>query len=266
MVPYMNARMKIYSWNIFYRNSELDRAFEFIQHANFDIFCLQEVPEEFLKRLQTLPCFIAFRTDVERLLQGGPVHNYVVILSKHPIKTQGEISFPDYWPLLPFHTRLFVRLMPSRFFSKIRNRNGLYVDLSPVGKKSLRVFNLHLVLAQPLWRLEEFERAMTKREASQPTIVCGDFNILEAPHITLLNWILGGRITDAILYRRERTHIEKRFIKHELINALRGEITHPFSRSQLDHILVSRSFSIKDSMVLEDRIGSDHHPIQVEIS
>lgn len=247
-----------------YRNRELDRAFAFIATADFDIFCLQEVPEEFLGRLQTLHYFIAFRIDVERCLKESTVHNYLVILSKHPIKTQGEIPYPEYWPLLPLRSRLFVHLMPSRFFSKIRNRGGLYADVSLPGNASMRVFNLHLILAQPLWRLKEFELAMTKRDASRPTIVCGDFNTLQKPHITPLNWILGGRASDALFYNRERTHIEKRFVEHTLTNALAGGVTHPLSQSQLDHILVSHSFSIKQATIFPDRIGSDHHPIFAE--
>jgi endonuclease/exonuclease/phosphatase family metal-dependent hydrolase len=260
----MAQNMKIFSWNILYRNQELDRAFQFIAESDFDIFCLQEVSEQFLKRLQTLPYFIAFRTDVERLLKEGTEHNFIVTLSKHPIKAQGEIPYPDYWPLLPLRTRLFVHSMPSRFFSKIRNRGGLYADVTLDGGMSLRVFNLHLVLAQPLWRLKEFELAMAARDHTRPTIVCGDFNTIEAPHISILNWILGGRAHDSLFYGRERTHIEQRFVEHELHNPLRNTITHPLSRSQLDHILVSHSFSIKNAAVLPDRFGSDHHPIRVE--
>lgn len=250
-----------------YRNRELDRAFRFIAESDFDIFCLQEVPEEFLKRLQTLPYFIAYRTDVERLFESGTVQNYVAILSKHPIETQGEIPFLDYWRLSPLRTRMFVWLMRPFGFSKVRNRGAVFADVRVPGLASpIRVFNLHLILARPAWRLKEFEHAMLKRDAAKPTIICGDFNILEKPHIAPLNWLLGGRVTDALLYERERTHIEKRFVEHELINPLRSTITHPLSQSQLDHILVSRSFSIKNAEVLLDRIGSDHHPIRVELT
>ena len=259
--------MIIYSWNMLFRNRELDRAFDFIAKSDFDIFCLQEVPEEFLKRLQSPPCRIAYRIDVERLFKEGTVRNYVVILSKHPIEAQGEIPFPDYWPLLPLRTRLFVRCMPSRFFSKTRGRGGLFADVRVPGvPKTVRVFNLHLVQAHPAWRLKEFETAMAERDSSRPTIVCGDFNTTQAPHISILNWILGGRISDAALYNRERTHLERRFVEHALTNALIGGITHPLSQSQLDHILVSHSFTIKNAEVLPDRIGSDHHPICVEIA
>ncbi|HVB19937.1 MAG TPA: endonuclease/exonuclease/phosphatase family protein [Candidatus Paceibacterota bacterium] len=248
-----------------YRNREQDRVFNFIAQSDFDIFCLQEVPEAFLKRLQTLPCHSAFRMDVERLLSKDVAeHNYAVILSRHPITAQGEIPFPEYWELLPLRARLFVRLMPSRFFSRTRNRGGLYADITLNGTP-IRVFNLHLVLARPAWRLKEFEIAMAERDPSRPSIVCGDFNTLQRPHITPLNWILGGNLHDVVLYNRERKHIEEHFVEHELINPLLGENTHPLSQSQLDHILVSRSFSIKNAAVLPDRIGSDHHPIRVEI-
>lgn len=261
--------MRIYSWNMLFRNRELDRAFEFISHADFDIFCLQEVPEEFLKRLQELSTSVAFSiahcSDVERLFPDSIKNNFVVTLSRYPIKNQGEIQFPEYWHLLPLRTRIFVRLMRPFGFSMIRNRGGLFVDID-VGDKSIRVMNLHLILAQPAWRLKEFELAMAERDASKPTIVCGDFNTIEAPHISILNWILGGKVSDAFLHRRERTEINKQFVQHELVNALAGSVTHPLSRSQMDHILVSHSFSIKNAFVLSDRIGSDHHPIRVDIS
>ncbi len=259
--------MKIYSWNMLFRNRELERAFAFIAASDFDIFCLQEVPEEFLKRLQTLPCFIAFRTDVERLLKEGAVRNFVVILSKYPIAAQGEIPYPDYWHLLPLRTRLFVYLMRPFHFSKIRNRGAVFADVRVPGMQTaVRVFNLHLILAQPAWRLKEFETAMAERDPLRPTIVCGDFNTLQAPHISILNWLLGGRVSDVALHNRERTHIERRFVEHRLTNALSGGVTHPLSQSQLDHILVSRSFSVKNASVLSDRVGSDHHPIRVEVS
>ena len=248
-----------------FRNRELDRAFDFISKSDFDIFCLQEVPDEFLKRLQTLPYSVAERIDVERLFTKGTMTNHVVILSKCPIEAQGEIPFPDYWHLLPLRTRIFVRLMKPFGFSKIRNRGAIFADIRVPGfENAVRVFNLHIILAQPAWRLKEFETAMAKRDPARSTIVCGDFNTVQSPHISILNWFLGGLASDALLYNRERTRIEKHFVEHQLVNPLTGGITHPLSQSQLDHILVSHSFSIKNASVIPDRFGSDHHPIRVE--
>jgi endonuclease/exonuclease/phosphatase family metal-dependent hydrolase len=247
-----------------FRNKELDRAFEFIAKLDFDIFCLQEVPESFLKRLQTLPFFIAYRSERELLLAKGSLHNYLVILSKHPIEKEGGIPVPDYWPILSLRTKLFVYLMRPFHWSKIKGRSDLYADIT-ASNGSLRVFNLHTTLTHPDLRLREFERAMAERDSSRPAVVCGDFNTLESPRIAILNWLLGSSIADTLSYKRDRTRIEKRFVEHELHNPLAGGITHPFSQSQLDHILVSHSFSIKNAEVLPDRIGSDHHPIRVEI-
>jgi endonuclease/exonuclease/phosphatase family metal-dependent hydrolase len=258
--------MKIYSWNMLYRNHELDRAFEFISHADFDIFCLQEVPEDFLARLRTLSFYIASGRDTEKIFaSGSTVSMYTVILSKYPITAHSEILFNKNGRLPSLRVRLFTLLMRPFHFSFVRNRGGLYADVTMNGA-TVRIFTLHLALTHPTQRLEEFERAMLDRDPTKPTIVCGDFNILEKPHITPLNWFMGGKVSDSLLFTRERTHIEKRFVEHELTNVLRGNITHNLSRSQLDHILVSHSFSIENSAVLPDCVGSDHHPIRAEIS
>ena len=262
----MAPSMKIYSWNMLYRNAELDRAFAFISESNFDIFCLQEVPEVFLKRLQTLDCEIAFRTDAERISKNGDERIYVVILSKFPIAEVGEIAFTDYWLRYPLRSRAFTRLMKPLHFSKVLNRRAVFADLTlPNSSVAVRVFCIHLSLTNPALRREEFETVMAHRDEARPMIVCGDFNILEAPHITILNWIFGGRMSDVFLFRRERANIERIFAKYTLRNALIGKMTHPLSHSQLDHILVSDSFSIGKSDACADRIGSDHRPVCAEV-
>lgn len=260
--------MKIYSWNILFNNHEFDRAFEFIAQSDFDIFCLQEVPEEFLKRLMILPCSIVHTIESDIIFNGERAVISSVILSKHTIIRSGDISLKHYAPELPWRTHFIRRIMYElRIWADgIGNRHALYADIETAQDKSVHVLNLHLPLMHPNIRAEEFELAMAERDGAQSTIVCGDFNILEKPHITLLNWLFGGRMTDALLYKRERTHIEKRFVAYELLNALSGKITHPISRSQLDHILVSHSFLIKNAEVISDRFGSDHHPITATIS
>ena len=253
--------MKIYSWNMLFRNRELDRAFDFIRNSEFDIFCLQEVPEHFLPCLKALPYHVAEAIDVERLSSPDePLH--LVTLSRYPIVNQKIVPFPEYWPLLSLRTRVFVHLMRLFHWSKIKNRTNLYVDIAaPAG--TIRVFNLHTALTRMDLRVKEFETVLAERDPSLPTIVCGDFNTIESPRVSLLNWLLGGPVSHAINYTLERTHIEKRFMEHELHNPLRGQVTHLFADSQLDHILVSRSFTITSASVLPDRVGSDHHPIRV---
>jgi endonuclease/exonuclease/phosphatase family metal-dependent hydrolase len=254
----------VYSWNMLYRNRDQRAAFRFIAKSDFDLFCLQEVPEEVLTRLKSLPFYLAYRVDTEKIFPASIVPMYNVILSKHPIEAQGEVAFDDYRARLPLRTRLFLSVMRPFHFAPLGNRGGVYADVR-LGDRLVRVFCLHLILATPAARLTEFERAMLARD-DKPTIVCGDFNILEKPHITPLNWLMGGRLSDSLRFSRERTTIEQRFVEHQLVNTLRGAITHPLSRSQLDHILVSRSFSIRNATVLPDRVGSDHHPVRVEVA
>ncbi len=258
--------MKIYSWNMLFQNRHSERALAFIRATDFDVFCLQEVPETFLARLKTLSCFIAVAPEVDRLFKGERSTQYVVILSRFPIISEGRIPLPYREPMLPLRSRLFVQsMMWLRFWALgLGNRHSLFADLAtPNG--ALRVFNLHLPLATPVWREEEFELAMLESNTELPTVVCGDFNILEKPHITPLTWILGGTLGDALLARRERRRVEALFASYQLSNPLRGKSTHAISRSQLDHILVSRHFSAVDADVLADSCGSDHRPIFVEV-
>jgi endonuclease/exonuclease/phosphatase family metal-dependent hydrolase len=253
--------MRIYSWNMLYRNKELDRAFAFVAEADFDIFCLQEVPPAFLERLKHLPCHIAFCTDQLRIFSTSTTQNFSVILSNHPITQTREIPFAEYWDLLPWRAHLFVWLMRPFHFSKIHGRHGLLADIR-VGRETIRILNLHLALAQPARRRAELESAL--KHLQGPTILCGDFNTLESPHITPLNWCMGSPFLDTLLFWRERNAMEHLFAEHGLRNPLRGKITHPFSRSQLDHILISPHFSLQNASVISDSYGSDHSPISVQ--
>lgn len=257
--------MKVYSWNMLFSNRRLDEAFAFVRDSEFDVFCLQEVPEHFLERLKTLPCHLASQVDTGRFVPRRE-DTYLVILSRMPMARGAAFRFPDYWPLLPRRARLFVRLMRPFNWGPVKDRGGMYADIALGGNRILRVFNLHLVLGTPARRIAEFEQAMAERDPALPTVVCGDFNILEKPHVTPINWLAGGRMSDVFAYGRERTTIEGRFVAHELMNALSGSHTHPFSRSQLDHILLSKQLSVQRALVIRERRGSDHNPIRVDIA
>ncbi|MBI4079761.1 endonuclease/exonuclease/phosphatase family protein [Candidatus Kaiserbacteria bacterium] len=256
--------MKIYSWNIFFRNGQLERAFEFIQTLDFDVLCLQEVPEEFLAKLRSLPVHIAFAPDVDRIYPDRMERNYLVILSRHRIVAHSvfALELPDP----PLRTRLVVSAMRIAKWTRIANRHGFYADIAIEGTDMpLRVFCLHLTLAHPEARRKEFETAMREYDPAISTIVCGDFNILDTPFVAPFNWLLGGRMSDALRYQRERTEFEERIATLGLINPLSGQRTHVISR-QLDHILISEGLSIESAHVVAQRIGSDHYPIHVKIA
>ena len=255
--------MKVYSWNIFFRNTDFDRAFDFIEHLDFDILCLQEVPESFLERLSRLDVHIASAPDVDRLFAHGTEHNFLVILSRHSIVAKSAFAFTTL--KMPLRTRLFVRAMRRAHWSRVENRHGFFADIVVEGRaKPIRVFCLHLILAHPAARRQELDIAMREIDPSLPTIVCGDFNILDTPLVAPFNWLLGGRLSDALRWRRERREIESRFAASGFVNPLRGRHTHIFG-AQLDHILVSSEFSVVRANVEHRWIGSDHYPVFVEL-
>jgi endonuclease/exonuclease/phosphatase family metal-dependent hydrolase len=255
--------MKIYSWNMYFRNAVPDRALEFIQLLDFDVLCLQEVSEDFLARLKALPYPIAVGADVDRLFSRGTDRNYLVILSKHPIIQTKAFALPI--APAPLRTRLFIQLMRIARWSRVANHGGLRATIAtPEFPGGIQIFSLHILLSNPGDRAAEFEHVMHERDTNIPAVVCGDFNLIDSPKLSILNWILGGSVGDAIHYDRERRSMEDRFALHDLMNPLRGKITHPFSRSQLDHILISTSLRARNARVVDERPGSDHSPICVE--
>ncbi|MBI2612579.1 endonuclease/exonuclease/phosphatase family protein [Candidatus Kaiserbacteria bacterium] len=255
--------MKIYSWNIFFRNGKLERAFKFIKELDYDVLCLQEVPEEFLDKLRKLPVHIAFAPDVDRIYPERIERNFLVILSRHPIVAHSAFALEV--PFQPLRTRLFAKAMRPIYWSRVRNRHGFFADIQIEELPTpVRVFCLHLTLAHPEARRREFEIAMREYDATLPTIVCGDFNILDTPLVAPFNWLLGGRVSDALRYQRERAQFEERIARLGLANPLNGKRTHLIS-GQLDHILISQNLSIESAHVVSERIGSDHYPIHVEI-
>ncbi len=263
----MAELMKIYSWNMLFKNAEQERAFDFIEQSDFDIFCLQEVPEEFLARLKERFPNISYAVETARTFAGVRGVQYLVTLSRWPIAESTAIPLAPR--AAPAHVRseIFVRLMMAlRLWGRGSGaRHNLRTDIVLPDTRTVSVYNLHLPLKHPAWRVEEFEYSLAGRGLQSPTIVCGDFNIIESPHITILNWLLGGTFADAFFWKRERTAAEKRFAEHRLHNPLRSQSTHPTSYSQLDHILLSPDFTVKKARVIRDRHGSDHRPIFVEI-
>ncbi len=247
-----------------YENKELDRAFEFIKNSNFDVFCIQEVSEEFLARLKSLPYSISYINEIKltSAIRSFPVHS--VILSKYPITKQEEIAFTDFLPPIRKKIiRYILSLLHTEKIIKRENRTSFFADIQ-TDFGPMRIFNLHLPLSYPMQRIKELKESMTNYNPENRTIICGDFNILETFYISVLNWLLGGRLSDWIFHNRERKYMEEYFKKLGFSNPLYRHVTHPLSQSQLDHILVPSPSVIKSVYVGTNRLGSDHCPIRIE--
>lgn len=257
--------MKIYSWNVFCYNRKLKRVCAYIRDLDFDILCLQEVTPELLARLKDMPYEIAYHTDVIRLYSSPDREelNYVVILSKHPMTHRGTLQFPDIE--FPRLTRAIIHALGKFGWSLITERGAAYADIR-VGEGIVRVFSAHLTLWGPKRRANEFEAIMAHVRPGMPTVIAGDFNVIEYGPMKLANWFLGAPIREGLPWYPERALFEERFAKFGFKNPHRKQVTHGFSRSQLDHILVSREVRAKRAWVDPHLHGSDHYPVGVELA
>lgn len=247
--------MKIYSWNVYCYNRQMPEVAMRIRTLDFDILCLQEVTPALLEELKRMPFYLTYHVDVLRFFGKRRDYNYVAILSRVPHKGSGTFQFMDF--PFPGHTRLFIAFMSLFKWSFLTERGAIYADYETAGQ-TLRVFSVHLTLWGPGNRQKEFDEVVRNIEPGKATVVCGDFNVIEYGPMKVLNWILGAPLAHAVPWYPERDLFEERFRDAGLTNALRGKITHPFSRSQLDHILVSKDIEVEHSSVDAERHGSDH--------
>ncbi|MDB5195105.1 MAG: hypothetical protein JWO84_289 [Parcubacteria group bacterium] len=256
--------MKIYSWNVLCYNRQIDTVADHIETLDFDVLCLQEVTPHLLGRLKEMPFHLAYHLDVIRIFKRGrKMHNYVAILSKHPLVHTGTLQFFDF--PFPLHTRAFISLMPFLKLNFVTERGAIYVDV-PFGTGTLRIFSVHLTLWGPHNRAKEFEAVIGHVEPDQPTVIGGDFNVIEYGPMKILNWLFGAPIRQGMPWYPERDLFEERFANAGFKNPLRGTITHKFSKSQLDHILVTENIRVTDATVHPESYGSDHQPISIEIT
>jgi endonuclease/exonuclease/phosphatase (EEP) superfamily protein YafD len=112
--------------------------------------------------------------------------------------------------------------------------------------------------------MREFESVLKNVDA--PCIIGGDFNVIEHSLLKPLSWLLGADIREALPWYNERAIWDTIFANAKLVNPLGGRVTHDFSRSQLDHIVVSDTLTATEHVVSPELAGSDHAPVFVEVS
>jgi|SRR3989344_5497655 len=252
--------MKIYSWNVYYHNKKIELMLNFIKNLDFDVLCLQEVPENLLGNLRALPYQTVHAIDLEFISKEKSCAVYHVILSRFPIRTSGAV--PPVRVVLPWRTYTILKFRSG--WTDIINREFLYADVeTPTGV--LRIFSVHLALSRPRDRKNEFELIRQNIPKEFPAIIAGDFNILEFAPIKIFNWLFGSPITHALPWYDERSEFEICFEKFCFQNPLRGQKTHNLSRSQLDHILVPNDAKVLKAEIIKETYGSDHHPVFIEV-
>ncbi len=256
--------MKIYSWNVNCLNKNLDAVFEFIRTREFDVMCLQEVPEALLQRLRKLPYSCVSHVDFRRLSSknAGPYH--VAILTPHKM-ISGKSFFVSRGLSQPLRTKVLIRLMRVFGWSEIEDRGAIYADINlPNSSQILRIFSAHLRNDGPRERRKEFDILAKHLVPGQNAIVCGDLNIIDPPLLKMFNWAMGSSLLEGMPWYPERKIAEQTFGALGLQNPLYKKHTHTIFPSQLDHILIPQDWRVKHSEILYDSMGSDHYPILIE--
>lgn len=249
------------SWNMYCYNKRHDDVVRFVRESRADVFFLQEVPHPLLPRLTALYPFSAHAVDSERVYGGAGWTNYNVILSRYPLTDTRAIPF-DPLPLR-LRTKLMILLLWPLGWARTWNRNAVAATAdTPLGPVTL--VSAHLTLSSPTLRAREFKKIVS--DIDEHAILGGDLNVIEYPPLKILSWLLGSPIRESTPWYDERALFEKRFESAGLQNPLRGRVTHPFSRSQLDHILVTIGLKVTGAGVSEDHAGSDHAPVFLELA
>jgi endonuclease/exonuclease/phosphatase family metal-dependent hydrolase len=237
--------------------------FETIEKLDFDVLCLQEVTLDLLERLEEFKERLNVEMTLSTDSQNKHIHLYNVILSRLPIVASDNFESP-----IPYHTfrmRFAIALMSWDGWTPLQEKRTLFADIK-TEKGIVRIFSFHATLHGPINRFKELDEVVKRMSSHTPTIIVGDFNIIEAPQLKILNWLLGSPFQQGLPWYSERLLVERLFADHGLKNPLRGRVTHKFSNSQLDHILVSQEFEIKKAWVEKNSHGSDHQPIGAELS
>lgn len=253
--------MRIYSWNVYYHCKTPEKQLEYIKHLDFDVLCLQEVPEHLLKHLRVLPYYLVSATDISFFSKKKEQTIHSVIISRYPIRAWKPIVFPKI--TLPPQTRILLKMHTG--WSGFRRHGSVYADID-TGDGVVRVFSLHLSLSNPSDRKRQLKIVGGLIPKKFPVVVAGDFNIIERSSVKLLSWFTGSSVREMMPWHRERAQVEAQFKEWRLANPLHGKVTHAFSHSQLDHILVPQGTKVAKAEVIRKTYKSDHHPVFVEIA
>jgi endonuclease/exonuclease/phosphatase family metal-dependent hydrolase len=269
------------SFNVLYKNPKPEQLLAFLreQVKAVDVICLQEVRQEILTELEKFGVFIKLGADAERQSKstGKKIYDHIVIMSRHPM---GKARWRRYevrdsptrrW-------RLFDKLTSGKeetSFLYEAKRGSVSADVIVDGRP-VRVICGHPSVWGAKRRRGEILDLLDQVTMISPTIVCGDFNILDDWVIkAVTNFLCADTLGEGLYemgpWYRERTMMERLFQLYLFQNPLKGHKTFwakLFGLKfgfQLDHALVPASSHVTRAEVLPDMYGSDHHPVLVEV-
>lgn len=228
--------VKVISWNI-QRGYQEDEVSSALQDLNFDILMLQESPikstgnfsQSLAERLGFASVFYPAMINQGQWLKDFSAFGQAT-LSRHPI-----ISFEIIGLNRVYDWR---QATQNKADSK---RHALYTQVK-LGEKSLGIYNIHLdPFTSPSGRLEQLKPALSHIQGNTDhgVIVGGDLNL----------WL---RKKESVV--RELTSLRFDYLDKD---------NQPFL--DLDHFM-TRDISNISAIILEEIKGSDHQPVEINLS
>ncbi|HWU24355.1 MAG TPA: endonuclease/exonuclease/phosphatase family protein [Candidatus Paceibacterota bacterium] len=262
--------MTVVSWNVSEKKATLDDIEALIRDVNIShgfVVCLQEVPKDLFPELLEYAKLHGFEVshgiDKVRMREDGSTRDcYLVVLSQLPIvhSSPWHLSRTSHRPLIARVAIWMLRRLGKWDDTAIVS-SGLRIEVDVGNEKPVRILVAHLSLTNPRNRQREFMTATNRVSRLWPTIICGDFNILEGTYGRAVNFLIGGSIPYA-LWRSERNEFDARLSELKLSNPLAGQETR--KGGQLDHIVHTAGLDCIDAKLLP-AYGSDHHAIMTTL-
>lgn len=247
--------MRIISWNINIQNKKFKKGFDFIFKQNPDIICLQEVSNSALDYLKKT------KYNFYSVCQSSGKRNkrYKVILTKKNL-----IGNPENFVTQDFHRKIFWRKISNAIFGFDNElHNGIYLDLP----NNIRIINLHLdACSGPVYRIEQFKKALNYFSKDKKTIICGDFNsygniFMNSLFKPIFNFPFSH------IKVNEKKELAKIFERYNLTDIFKGIITYPFFPKgfQIDHVLIPNNIKLNSRKVFTNKFYSDHRILLADL-
>lgn len=250
--------MKVVSWNLLCNNNRQAKSLSYVMGKLPDVVCLQEVSKEtvrFLRKQEEYQVFVA-RDFIKRSFGKGEEVFHLVLLVRKGARVRAH------------HVRHIPHLTKNSFWDRaMRWTETLdyhWVEIEKEGEL-YQVMNIHLeVGAGPHLRKKQFDHILESREERSSLIVCGDFNLFGRWYVSpFVGWGMGFSVPE--MFVNERSMFEQLFLDYGLQNVFRNQVTFPFFRLQLDHILVDKGLTVGSTYVYPYTFFSDHRPLELEI-
>lgn len=253
--------MKIITWNVRSKNARLPRLLAAALTEKPDILCLQEVPRKKLPLVEAIAGYRVVSTvDIKGKTRDKDIMTCIV--SAIPIAKTETVTFTP-----PVKPSLWEKLVYRAVNAFSETYSALVVDLS-VDTQPIRIISTRLSMAiRTTDRLFHASRLLSLATSRTPTVICGDFNIVDSRLVNLLSgWARGFRLPDYLVSERKR--FETMVKRYHMVNIFRGSPTWAtrYPALQFDHIIVPNTMTVKTHFVAKKRYGSDHRMLCADIA